>query len=354
MNGYDKVLAMVTEWRREMESTEEGGKLNKILEHLAYLERIKFQPFLPTLYSTKSSASFMDRFHAWLNNPDLSTEDKKDLFQFAEHIAFFSFDDFVALFQHAFSGPITRWSMDQAKIQLSDDDWITKLDEARFQKTWFCPVTDSLLISVFHHVNGITDKNRRPAFRELMFFGDERPEPEKNKILKHIRARRYERLVLLEDFVGSGKQTFDTVKWAVEKLGIPVLFCPIIIGPEGAEKYRKLETEINANGSAQPFCFSPILTLGEDSFVQNLSENVTKLFQRIADLAHKIHDSLEASNASCSEGALGYGTKTSNVRGATAVLFSNTPNNSLPLIWHAAEGRWSPLFPRVTRQPLYE
>ena len=224
MNSRDKILDMVTEWRREIESTTEGGQLMKTLEHLEYLERLKFQPFLPTLYSSYHSASFMDRLHAWLNNPNLSTREQRDLFQFAEQIAFFSFDDFVALFQHAFSGPITRWSIDQTKIQISDDDWTKELNESRYQKTWFCPVTDSFLISVFHHVNGITDKNRRPAFRELMHFGDERTEPKENKILKHIRARGYEKLVLLEDFVGTGNQAFETVKWAIETLGFPCFF----------------------------------------------------------------------------------------------------------------------------------
>jgi hypothetical protein len=355
MSGYSEILKMVSKWQQELTEQNTDGDFNDILHQLIYLERVKFQPFLPTLFSTRHPTSYMDRLYAWLTNPGLTGEEQRDLLRFAYQIAFFSFDDFTVLFQSAFTGPISRWCIDQSNIKLNDADWPERIYEERNQKTWFCPVTDSLLISVFHHVNEITDKNYRPAFRELKRFGDERPEPDKNKIKKHIYDKGYKRLVLLEDFVGTGKQTFKAVQWAVDTLDIPVLFCPMVIGPEGASRYRQLEMETDMKasaGSPEKFRFSPIFTLDSDCFVWNKNASVSELFQRISSLAEKIHQDLEASQKHCKEGPFGFRREISTLAGAAAVMFSNTPNNALPLLWHDAEGRWKSLFPRVARQPL--
>lgn len=353
MNGYNQILAMVSEWQNEAAPPGAAPDWKAILDHLAYLERVKFQPFIPTLYSSSHPASFMDRLHAWINNPGLEEEDRRDLFRFANQIAFFSFDDFVSLFRSAFAGPITRWCIDQAGVRLSEPDWQAKLWRERKEKTWFCPVTDSLLISVFHHVNEITGKDRRPAFRELKHFGDGQVDPEKNRIIRHIRHKGYERLVLLEDFVGTGDQTFAAVEWAVDRLGLPVLFCPMIIGPEGAERYRSYEADIcRREGSPGRFAFAPIFCLDPDCFVWNRDAPASDLFQRISALAERMHGGLQSFALGCPEGHLGYRNENSRLAGATVVNFSNTPNNALPVIWHDAEGHWKSLFPRVVRQPL--
>ncbi len=350
----DPVLQMVSEWADTIPDPKEAGGLNRILDHLRYLDRVKFQPFVPSLYS-RHPIAFMERFHAWLTNNGLSSDQQRDLFKFAYHIAFFSFDDFTALFQSAFSGPVSRWCMSQAGIRLGQRDWRTRLDEERFKKTWFCPVTDSLLISVFHHVNEIESKNRRPAFRELMHFGDERADEEENKIRKHIRTQGYARIVLLEDFVGTGGQSFKTVEWAVRTLKLPVLFCPMIISREAVNKYvdlkAKLEEERQRDSDLPQFEIEPIFQMGNDCFVYDQDTEPEQLFSRVRALAEEIHAKLSESNQQCKEGPLGWWSEDSPQKGATVVMFSNTPNNSLPLIHHRSKD-WRPLFPRVARQPL--
>jgi hypothetical protein len=354
MSARDPILEMVNAWQAKIAEPREAARLARILENLRFLDRVKFTPYVPTLYSSQG-ASFENRLHRWLANPGLTPDQQRDLFEFAYRIAFVSFDDFTALFQNAFSGPISRWCMGHAGLRLDQSEWQTRLDEERFDRTWFCPITDSLLISVFHHVNGIEGKDRKPAFRELMHFGDETTDEEKNKIHKYIRAKGYQRLVLLEDFVGTGGQSLKTVKWAVTTLRLPVLFCPMIIAPEGAEKYRALKAELEMEKSSNPslpeFTFEPILELDPDCFVSTEDTDPESLFGRIRSLAEDIHTRLIASQQQCKEGALGYSNKDSPQKGAAVVMFSNTPNNSLPLIHHGAD-QWSPLFPRVVRQPL--
>lgn len=356
MNARDSILKLVTDWQNEIpDRKEDSERLSRILENLRFLERVKFNPYIPALYSRHYSAEYSERLHRWLSNPGISSAQQRDLFEFAYRIAFFSFDDFTAMFQNAFSGPISQWCMSQADIRLNQNDWQSKLNDERFHYTWFCPVTDSLLISLFHHVNDIGGKNHRPAFRELMHFGDETADSEKNKIHRHIRSQGYRRIVLLEDFVGTGGQTFKTIEWAVRNLKLPVLFCPMIIAPEGADKYRRFTDALAQERLKDPcipeFKFAPVFELGNDCFVHSTDNDPDKLFVRIRELAEDIHTRLSESQEQCAEGPLGYWNDDSPQKGATVVMFSNTPNNSLPLLHHEAH-HWSPLFPRVARQPL--
>lgn len=354
MTARDPVLEMVNGWLDRIPETDAAARLNRILENLRFFGRVKFDPYIPTLYS-RHPAAFEERFHRWLVNPGLSADQQRDLFEFAHRIAFFSFEDFTAMFQNAFSGAISRWCMSEARIRLNEPDWRARLDDERFHHTWFCPVTDSLLISVFHHVNAIEGKDRKPAFRELMHFGDATADREKNKIHRHIRARKYKRIVLLEDFVGTGGQSFATVEWAVRSLAMPVLFCPMIIAPEGAAKYRSLKSALDEERRKNPdlagFEFEPVFEMGDDCFSHADGRDPAPLFDRICQLAEEIHRRLSESGQQCKEGALGYWNAESPQKGASVVMFSNTPNNSLPLIHHGADS-WSPLFPRVARQPL--
>ena len=349
MIPYNKIFRMMEDWRKASPPDDPcSNQLKQILDNLEYLDRVKFQPFVPTLYS-KHPASFMERFDKWLNNPGLSETQRRDLFEFANHIAFFSFDDFTALFQSAFTGAITRWCIDQTGIKLTDSNWRQRLDEERYEKTWFCPVTDSLLISVFHHVNQIQGKDRKPAFRDLAEFGDW------NKVAEHIAQKGYKRLVLLEDFVGTGGQSMKAVKWALSNSTFPVLFCPIVVASEAVAKYHDIRSRLQEgrfeNAKCPSFDVQPIFTLSKECFVSDSSLEQSKLMASIKTLAEEVHARLKKDSQGFEKGPLGWWDEDSPQQGATAVMFSNTPNNTIPLIHHEADS-WKPLFPRVARQPL--
>lgn len=349
MSARDTILKMVTDWQDEVTDRDHAARLMRILEDLRFLERNKFNPYVPALYSRHPS-EFTERFHRWLNNPGLASAQKRDLFEFAHCIAFFSFDDFATLFHNAFSGPISRWCMSQAGLRLdSQPDWPTKLDDERFKNTWFCPITDSLLISVFHHVNEITNKERKPAFRELKHFGDAA------KITDHATNKGYKRIVLLEDFVGTGTQSLKTVEWAVRTLKLPVMFCPMVIATEGADFYRSLEVKLNkeraSNVALPEFHFWPVFELGSDCFVHSADTVDDSLYDRIRTLAKEIDARLSLLGQGYKYGPLGFWDANSLQQGANVVMFSNTPDNSLPLLHHSADD-WTPLFPRVSRESL--
>jgi hypothetical protein len=188
-----------------------------------------------------------------------------------------------------------------------------------------------------------------------MRFAKRTDPSDENKIHRYAQKEGYKRVVLLEDFVATSVQTFKTVEWAVETLKLPVLFCPMIIAPEGANKYRELENSLaqtpNQGAGTPMFEFAPVFELGNDCFVYSADATPDTLFARIRALAEQIHGRNTNVQQQSKEGPLGYWNEDSRQKGATVVMFSNTPNNSLPLL-HRETDQWSPLFLRVDRCPL--
>ena len=59
-------------------------------------------------------------------------------------------------------------------------------------------------------------------------------------LISYMATHGLKRLVLMEDFVGSGTQSGDVVRWAAERLSCPVLFVPLVIVPDGVEGLTSL------------------------------------------------------------------------------------------------------------------
>lgn len=313
-----------------------------LLKQLEYFARKEFRRFVPALHPPHSPA-YRERLEGWLAN-DLSDGQRRVLFEFALRLAFFSHDDFQQLYRAAYAGPVTRWVIDREALKLNTPDFQQRLEAERHDHTWFCPITDSMGISDFYHANAIGGTVHRPAFKPLVTFGDHA------RIRAHMSGYRrneqmcpLKRLVLLEDFVGSGRQTRPVVKWAVEKLEAEVLFAPLIICPRGAAVMRDLAAEFSPR-----LRFDPVLELkpsdmlgperqgGDDLLVAAVEALAVDSYAKVA--AENAHDYDLRPN-----GPFGW-----EQTGAPVVLFSNTPNNTPPLV-HYQSATWKPLFPRVIR-----
>jgi hypothetical protein len=85
MTVRDPILEMVNAWQARITEPNKAVQLARTLENLRFLDRVKFTPYVPTLYSSQA-ASFEDRFHQWLTNPDITPDQQRDLFEFAYHI----------------------------------------------------------------------------------------------------------------------------------------------------------------------------------------------------------------------------------------------------------------------------
>jgi hypothetical protein len=303
----------------------------EVLQQLEFLSKRAFSRFVPALFPPHNPA-FLDRLLMWLHNvPDPNIQ--RILFQFAARLAYISFEDFILLYRAAYVGPVTRWIINLEGITLRDRSFQSRIDRERRSQTWYCPVTDSMVISEFYHANRITGIDQRPAFRPLRDFSDGA------RLRDYMAQLSLKRLVLMEDFMGTGAQASTVVEWAVETLRCPVLFIPMVACPAGVKRLKRLANK------HRRLCVSPILVLDDSVFVSE-GKSDDELLQRVAKLAQTVHHRV-ADNPDTTYGPFGFGDT-----GGTVVLFSNTPDNTLPLIHHhmKAPSKWRALFPRVSRE----
>lgn len=311
-----------------------------LLERLEYLSRKFFSLFIPALFPPHHP-NFLGRLWNWLNNDGLSPLEQRLMFELAGRLAYFSFEDFVQLYRSAYVGPVARWIIDQLGLKLTAPHFTENVETESKNHTWYCGITDSMVISEFYHANGLVGIDQRPAFRSMQEFSEPR------KLVAYMRARNLKRLVLLEDFVGTGNQSIKTVEWAAQNLNCPVLFVPLIVCPDGLGALQIMAQK--SNGTIR---VEPVLCLDESVFVVRNPACSDALFDGIADLAKAVQSKVADPANDTSYGPFGYHNASDNFSGATVVLFSNTPDNTLPLIHHHEHSlaKWQALFPRVSRE----
>ncbi len=319
-----------------------------ILDQLEYHSRNEWRVYLPAAHPDFNS-SYMERLAAWIGNVG-DEADQKLLLRYALQISFFSHEDFTSLYRSAMDREITRWVAEQvgAKLHTAGVKAFNDLVQHHVHKTtWFCPVTDSMDINEFYKTNHLKGIGHRPAFATMEMLAETTgtPNPSLAKSLKEYMANpsltpngrlpSLERLVLLEDIVGSGVQCLHAIRWAVTQLNKPVLFIPLILCPNGV---GALQTEVQR--SAGTLTVRPIIELQREDLLgpERQGRQGWKIAAAMEDLATRY-----ASRVSGDP----FGFKTT---GCSLATFTNTPNNTLPLVHHkTARGGWEPIFPRVYR-----
>ena len=156
--------------------------------------------------------------------------------------------------------------------------------------------------------------------------------------------------MLLEDFVGGGSQSLAAVKFASTHIDdLEVLFVPMIICPDGAENARLLEGQLNASRPGS-LSFDPVLELPKLAFFTPTDSSFS-----VAETT-ALRDLITATYSMVSGGVVngkpyhGYGFPPNKPTGGLVVMFTNTPDNTLPLIhWRPANAAWQPVFPRHSR-----
>lgn len=315
--------------------SEDMRALNRRLLHLEERVYHTYEPSLPP------KSQYRNRLEKWLNNPCISSdEDRKTLLRLAAEIFYVSSADFVALYREAFNGPIARFLIDSAQIDLEANDTSTKIQEA-LSATWFCPITDSLRINSFCHVNDVpSGHDYRPDWRSLAKFGD------KDKVSNFIKEAGIKFIVLLEDFVGRGTQMIKPVKFATSiSEDIKVLAIPLICCPAGVENGEALVKQFSN------FSFSPIVSISTANLlaqqpVPDEHEFLDKLRQLVLATYANVSNGKAVDDEAKPYGPFGW--KPKEPTGAMIVMYSNTPNNSLPIIHHQCNS-WDALFPRHER-----
>lgn len=306
----------------------------RLVKEIAFHSENRYWQFTPTQAGLRP---FMDRLYRWVRNEGLTLDDTAVLLRVVPEVQFIDRDEMMALYRAAFSGPIKRWLFDVLSLTFAgpEADRTTALLDG-VDTTWFCAITDSLDIAQFHHANQISGKDHRPSWRILKAFGDQ------DRIRTYMRNESVARLVLLEDFVGSGTQASGPLVFAAKTLPeYDVLFVPLIITIDGLQRVRDAVAAYPRVRVEPVFAIPRHVQVREEPepneprFVADLRDLVGRTFERIKEPLPPDSEPLVE--------AFGFGKV-----GTLLVMHTNCPNNTVPLIWRRSP-EWQALFPRVVR-----
>ncbi len=304
-----------------------------ILSLIDYLADNHFNYYEPT--NNPNFPEFIDRLNSWIEN-STDANQQKTFFRLVPHLFYVGRDDFDSLYRSALNYNIAKWLIEKENIAFTDAAAKTKLDAA-LGKTWFCPITDSMRINAFYHINSIHNGlDYRPDWRSLGVFGSQ------DKIKDYIQKNQICHIVLLEDFVGSGSQMVEAAPLA-QSLDIPVLFLPLIVCPMGKQEGEKLQKDFSN------ITFSSVICIPDYTFVSETHvDNEPALFADVRELIKQLHYQVCGQVSFPHYPTKPYGPFGYLETGGLVVLYSNCPDNTLPII-HQKYDTWNPLFPRSTR-----
>jgi hypothetical protein len=309
----------IQEWT--MNSIDEPN-YNDIFQYLQFRAPY-YDQFHPTI---GPFPPFMERLKTWVGGAK-EEEDQKALFTAVPDILYLGMEEFIALYRTAYHEQILQWLVEMEKLRYDSPTFQKELEEA-VAKTWFCPITDSMHIADFYHVNNITHIDDRPDWRSLRQFGSI------DEIINYMYKNNLSNIVLLEDFIGSGSQACRSIIMAASlSKNFRILVVPLIICPEGQEMGQNLE------GLFHNVQFKPVLSLPKEMFL-----HVTPIpgepqsYGPLRNTIIKLADIVDSP-----DGPFGF-----HDTGGMIVMYTNSPDNTIPVI-NNRSSTWDPLFPRSSR-----
>ena len=310
---------LINEWSLQAEPIDDFQKIADYVRFFAPRIDLEYEP------TRGPHRLFLDRLTEWIGNVS-SVEDKQTLIRMIPKILYVGVSEFESLYRSALNEQIVRWLVDLLGLSLDDPALQNGIQRA-IKRSWICPVSDSLRINSFYKANRLSGREERPDWKSLRAFADP------DQVRTFMASTGIERVVLVEDFVGTGQQVKHTLEYAITTCrDKPLLFIPLLICEGGLKVCRKLEKR-HSN-----FRVSPVVIVPDRFFIKQAS-NGEELHDAILALAKKHNNRIRRRNS----GPLGFGSV-----GAMVILNSNCPNNSLPLL-HRTKAEWHPLFPRIAR-----
>jgi hypothetical protein len=299
-----------------------------------YLTDVLYYEYRPTMAGTHGEFRF--RLAQWIESAP-SEAQKQLMFLLLEHLFFVGKHEFDAMYLTAFSRHVSQWIMETESIQLCNSSAFGQIKSAERQ-TLFTAITDSFNIGDFIRVNSIQGANMRFVWEQAL---RSKWDP---AVFSQGAMDGKNRIVLLEDFVGSGSQMEAAVVAACSLPSQPyVLLCPLIICPDGGDLARDLLQRFNN------LSYRPVLELHRCNFLTPLGDaKEPALFDKIRTLVEELHPQV----AGHGQWLQNYGPYGYRDTGALIVKYDNCPDNTLPLFHHRSDAPWNPLFFRVSREAL--
>lgn len=328
----DKSMSHIEYFERNINPSDNRRHL-KALELRSFYETLAvqlFNEFEPTKnISTRLNRDFILRLDQWLDC-FTSEEDRWIAFQSLEYFFFAGNKEFEELYRCAFEQRIKPWLVDNANIDIFSERAGQQIRN-ELDRTWPCPITDSLRINGFLHVTGMKGQSLRPDWQSLKKLGCT------EKIKKYVAEKDIKYLVLLEDFSGSGGQIIRNLKFVSDNFNGPILLVPLIICATGDKAIREKLSKLPDNIS-----YSPVTVISYNCLVSEFpSEGEPPIFRKLRIV---MKNGYELINEVIDGDQYGW-EKT----GSLFTMYSNCPNNTPP-IYHYQSPSWNPLFPRSDRE----
>ena len=322
----DRLSKLLGSWALQTSDSQDEDFLD--YSSVQYLGRIAFDDYEPSQVER-----FEERLDRWLHNVT-AEKDRQTLFLLLNYLFYIGRPEFESLCRTAYHGHVVRWLIEQLDVDLTDPNGMKNIEDA-ISSTWFCPITDSMRINWFLKANGIVGHSHRPDWRSLRKFG------EPGKIKRFLNDNCIQRVVLLEDFVGSGTQIRSAVEFASRTLpDIPILALPLVACPAGDDVGCQLAAQY-ANVD-----YEAVMLVPPDTLIKPDAQPDEPPFYRcVRQLILRFRSKL-SQPASDEESQRYHGYKGT---GAVTVMYSNCPNNTLPIIYDETRG-WRALFPRIGRR----
>jgi len=322
----ESVKDMVERWTRASGKTQHFSTIFDLLRLLASELYSEYQPF-------PESSPFMDRLRLWLDQvPD--EDDRKCLFEFVPWLLFIGRREMESMYRAAFSDPISRWIIDDANLDICDVRFPDQLQEA-VEQTFFGSIA-GMDIGSFVRVNSLRGQSLRPDFRVLAKLGNI------DATRKHLQDNNFERIVAVEDYVGTGEQMRQAVGGLLQLSEFNVLLCPIVVAPVGVTEGERLANHSSQLSFAPLFVVPSCATLPE---VPTVGMNEPKDFPAMRLLVNNFWSQVQGTNPDPQlYTPFGFGST-----GSLVMTYFNCPDNVPPLVHHFSD-TWKPLFRRLYRE----
>jgi len=380
----EQLLELVEEWDEREYEEDLYGKLandpgehndrkdrenrhNGMFEKLVFLEKHFFKE-----YDLNQPQCFMEVFLRWIeqfngkvegvNDGSVLSSENRYAFILAHKIIFFGRNQIISLLKEVWDNIKRELLMLAAKQDnVSPIDLMFK-GEPIFEQlnaSAFVPLSDSSHFQEFRHhclPSGGFASIVIPCFDRLCL-----PLELKNKDLMNRINKMYgdkKNLFILEDFSGSGTSIEKNVKLIIENYMFEnIYFCPCIISDKAEERLEELEKF--ARGKGKMFKVLYGIHMGKSySISDDDSDDDSGVWQEqerkaLQEISKKYFESHFKENKYLyldhyrekPEDPTPFGFRNC---GLAIALYTNCPNNSLPIIW-SENGGWKPLFRRNER-----
>ena len=330
----EEFRALLATWCQSTQSLSDD--IIEIRSLTDFLEQVLYKEYEPVRVGAQGE--FGVRLAEWIGSATRDSE-RRALYLLLGRLVFLERDQMAAGYRTAYSRNIASWLMEIEGLSFFDKDTESRLNHA-VEDTAFTEITDSFGLGNFLRWNNI------PA-RGVRFTWEQHLRPwDSGAFLRKVMCSDTgvlrKKLVLLEDFVGSGNQMKSAVQLACSLTDVEhVLLCPIVICPDGGDCARKLVKKYSK------LSYSPVMELPKEAFIAKAAapgEHKHHALIRRALLS--LHPLVKGSPGSWDQETSPFGYMDT---GAIFCKFDNCPDNSVPVLHHRSDLGWRPLFSRTAR-----